>query len=445
MHGSDAADAPCYAPPGVGELWHKSRWLLLGAAVVALALWLMSELRSPEVPRDALSAAPSGSSVVARIDVGALTSSHLWRALLAQDEEERGVRRVERVCGYDPLDEVDDAVVFVFGGSARPFEHIGFIARGPLARGSENRRRLLSCVGDVVGGAGGVRRVEIEGEPAIASSSGESHAAFLGTDGVVGGDREVVARVIRVARGDGAPAGGDPTLRRLWARVSRDRDIVAVANLPARWIPALRRMSRGLEGDLGALASLRALGLGARVRGGLSAGLAAETADATGARQLAALVRAQVDGLLAEPLVGLSAFGRALRRIEVDAQEHEVIVTLSLSNAQLDDVLELWRELRASDDGDARVDAVSAEAADGGEAAAAGEEAPDVEASEVQPARAPATGPEDAREDETGAHSVGGRQAEVREAEGDAAESRASASSAEPGEASPAAPAPTSD
>ncbi|MCZ7683261.1 MAG: hypothetical protein M5U28_32465 [Sandaracinaceae bacterium] len=47
-----------------------------------------------------------------------------------------------------------------------------------------------------------------------------------------------------------------------------------------------------------------------------------------------------------------SALGRALRRLAVESQGREVVLTLSLTNAQLDDLLALWRELRTARDED---------------------------------------------------------------------------------------------
>jgi hypothetical protein len=328
----------------------KSRWLLLTCAVVGVGAWALAATGSPEIPRDPLAAAPAGSTVVARIDVQAVTASHLWRVLLEEDEDEEGVRRIERECGYDPLEQVEQVVVFVSGTDERPFEHVGFLARGEMARGRANRERLVACVGQVVGGRGAVQQVEIEGETAIASSSGGSHAAFLGEDGVVGGDREVVAQAIRVARGDAPASVTDPVLRRLWSRVSADRDVVAVAHLPSRWLPALRRMARDRESELAALATLRSVGVGLRLRDGLAVGVAAETDGAAGAERLAQLVETQVEGLLEDPLTRLSAIGRVARRLQVEAQGRELVLTVSLREADIDALLELWRELRAAGD-----------------------------------------------------------------------------------------------
>jgi hypothetical protein len=328
----------------VSELWTRSRWLLLGAVVIGLALWMASRLSATELSRDPLALAPAGASIVARVDVAAVTRSHLWSALLEQDEE--GVRQIERACGYDPLEQVEEAVVFALGDGERPFEHLGFVGRGEMARGRANRERLVACVRQVVGGRGAVQEVDIEGVTALASASGGSHAAFLGSDGVVGGDREVVARAIRVAHGDEASAANDATLRRLWTRVAPGRDLVAVARVPERWVPSLRRMARELEGDLAAVGAIRALGIGVGVRDGVSLGVAAETAEASEARRVERALREQIDAVLEERLARLSAIGRVLRRVNVETNGREVVLTLSLTDRQVDEVVALWRELR---------------------------------------------------------------------------------------------------
>lgn len=330
------------------EALAKSRWLLVAGVVAALGAWGMSAIRSVEIPEAALAAAPAGSSIVMRVDVEAVTASHVWNALLEEDRGEDGVRRIEQACGYDPLEQVDEAFVFVSGTRAEPFGQVGFAARGEMARGRENRERLLECVGEVVSSRGALQRVEIEGVPAIASSSGRSHAAFVGRDGVVAGDRAMVARIIQVAAGDTISAAEDPTLTRLWDRVATDRDIVAVARLPERWAPALRAMARRLGEDLESVADVQALGIGVRVRDGLSIGLAAETADAGAARRIERALVTKVDELLAQPLLRLSTVGRVLRGVRTEANGNELVVTASLTNAQVDGLLALWRELRQS-------------------------------------------------------------------------------------------------
>lgn len=349
----------------VRELVVKSRWLLVVGAVAALTAWGLSRLESPEIPRDALAAAPLGASVVLRADIGAVTNSHAWRALLDQGREAQDVRAIERACGYDPLEQVDEAVVFVEGSREHPFDSVGVLARGEMARGAANRKRLVECVRAVAGGRGALEQVEVEGEPAIASTSGASHAAFLGRDGVVAGEREMVARAIRVARGQLRPAADDETLRRLWSRVGERRDIVAVAHLPERWVPALQRMASDLEGETSALAAVRALALGADVRSGVSITLAAQTASEDSALALEQALNARREALLAQPLVRVSTLGRILRRVETQASGREVVLRGSMTDAEFDALLALWRTLRARAPGEAGRGATPSANADG--------------------------------------------------------------------------------
>ncbi len=388
----------------MSELWAKSRWIVISATLIAAGAFALSMLGPDPLPTDPLALTPTGTSILARIDVRTVTRSHVWNALLAADEDEQGVRRIERTCGYDPLEEVEEAVVFALGEEERPFSHLGFVARGEMARGGENRRRLVQCVRQVVGGSG-MREERIEGERALASSSRRSYAAFLGSDGVVAGDRSVVSRVIRIVHGD-ARAANDAELRRLYQRLSPDRDAVAVGRLPARWLPAVRRFAQDLEGDLDALSAVRALGVGVGVRGGLSIAVAAVTDRASDAERLERAIDEQTDALLRDPRVRLSAIGRALRRLDVHADGREVAISLSLSNAQVDDLLELWRELRgrlmaeppAVPEPDERVERTEGAPTEGAPTEGAQEEERPVPPAEEEPAeeRAPA---EEAREE----------------------------------------------
>lgn len=324
------------------ELWQKSGWLLLMAAVVAAFSFVLSKVRGEPLPAEPLALAPLGATVVGRADVGAVLSSHLWNALLEDDRPPGGVRRIERACGYDPLAQVDEVVVFAFDG--RPFEHTGFVARGEAMRGADNRRRLVDCVRSVLSNQGGeMRQVEVAGIPAVASASGRSHAAFVGEDGVVGGDREVVERTVRVLQGRSPSAVGDEELRGLWERVSGD--VVAVARLPEGWSPALERMAHRLGGGFEALASVRVLGVGVHLRRGLSLGAVAKTETPQDAQRLEAAVRAPIEELLEQPLARGTELGRLLRRVSVEAQGRQAVLTLSMSDAQVDAVLELWRSL----------------------------------------------------------------------------------------------------
>lgn len=330
----------------VKELLYRGRWVFAAAALVAAGTFLAARSQDAGSWEHPLDVAPAAARIVADIDVAAVTRSHLWEVLLEADDE-GGVRRIERTCGYDPLDQVEDAVVFIFGQEARPFAHVGFVARGQMARGRSNRERLAECVESVIREQGGaIQQTEIAGERAVASAHGGSHAAFFGADGVVGGDRAVVEAALEVEQGGAPSASSVPEMTRLWNRVSHGRDVVAVARLPERWVPALQRMAGGVGGDLSSLTTIEAVGIGVGLRTGVSVGAAARTGSSSDAQALASQLRGRVDQALADPMARLSVAGAALRRIEVEADGSDVVLTFALTDDQIDDLWDLWRELR---------------------------------------------------------------------------------------------------
>ncbi|MBX3270293.1 MAG: hypothetical protein KF729_08525 [Sandaracinaceae bacterium] len=329
------------------ELWERGRWLLGGALVAGAAAFALATWGGgPTLAAHPLELAPERARLVARVDVGALLRSHLFRAL-AEEDGEATPRRIERTCGYDPLDQIDEAVVFVSGPAQRPFEQLGFVARGAMARGRDARERLVRCVRSVVREQGGaIEEVEVEGVRAVRSAHGGSHAAFVGDDGVVGGDRELVEGVLRVTAGRAPSARGDAVLARLWDRVAAGRDVVLVGRLPERWLGALRGPASEAPAELEALAAVRAFGLGVGLARGLALGGALVTESERDAATLASEVTSRVDAELRDPMARFSAIGAALRRLRVEAQGADVVVAIELSERQIDDVLGLWHELR---------------------------------------------------------------------------------------------------
>lgn len=306
--------------------------LALACAALAYGLSLVVDASGP---RTALGAAPEGSSLVAHVDVPALRASPLWAALV--DEDDAGLERITGACGFDPIERVQTVAVFVVGTPQRPFERLGFVARGDLPR-----ERLVECVERVVeADGGGIRRVTIEGVSAIASEHGASRAAFLGRDGIVGGDESVVRQAILVERSGAPSAERDPTLARLWDRVAGRGELIAVAHLPANWREWLARLGAGLELD--AIEHVEALGLGARMSDGLGITVALDTDDPDGARAIEDEARERIGALLEDPAIGLSVAGTALRRVELDVRDGDVVATLDLDQEQLAAVVELGR------------------------------------------------------------------------------------------------------
>src|SRR5688572_21197918 len=102
--------------------------MLVGTAGVA---WWIVTMPRP-LPAEALERVPGTTPAVLWLDVAPVLRSKLVRRLLAQEGHDEGLRRIERECGFDPLEQVSDAVVFVHGDRADELESIGVVARGAL-------------------------------------------------------------------------------------------------------------------------------------------------------------------------------------------------------------------------------------------------------------------------------------------------------------------------
>lgn len=323
------------------DLLFRSRWVLLIAGLAAGAAFGANALLGADLAEDPLAISPADANLVISLDARALMDSSLWRAML--DDRGEGPRRIERTCGYDPLGEVERVVIFVSGDGDDPFGRVGFVARGEMARGASNRERLVGCVGRVLGEqGGGTRLLEIEGVTAMASQRGSSHAAFLGRDAVVGGDRDVVASTIRITDGELPSADQRADLRALHRRVADLDDVVVVARLPRQWLPALERMAGALPEQLDALISVRGLGLGVSFANGLRARAVLRADDAAG---LADALQSMLDGALEDADTRRSIVGTALRRVRVEPGDGGARVALRVSDDVVEDLVALYQEM----------------------------------------------------------------------------------------------------
>lgn len=326
----------------------RTRQLLVGllvAAAIGAAAWAW-RARGSGLPAAPLAVAPAASSAVAHVSVPALLRSSAWRRLAERQEALRGVRRIEAACGFDPLSQLTDLVVFATGDAPGDLDHVGFVARGDL-----EHERLAECVRRVVESDGGsVRRVEIDGVPAIAGGRGRSRAAFVGRDAVVGGHEDVVREVIAVGRGDRPGALGDAALARLWDRVSGG-DVTVAARVPERWREALRRYLGGEElGDARrSLAGLRGVAVGVDLAGGVQVGAVLEMGDEAEAGRVVEAVRGRIAALLERTMVRLSVAGPVLRRAQSDQDGRDAVLTVRVREEEIDSLIELYEEVRRSD------------------------------------------------------------------------------------------------
>jgi len=302
--------------------------------------WLLVG-QGPRLGPEPLGNVPAEATAMVWANVPAVMASAPWERLVTREGGDQSMRRIERLCGFNPLARLSGLTLFAVGDAPGDLRRVGLLARGAL-----DRSAFAECVREVVEEDGGsVRRVDIDGVPAVAGRGG-SRAAFVGSDGIVGGDEETVRQVLRVARGERPGADGDETLRLLWQRVAPGSQMVAVAHVPEGWREAIRRWVRdSLDRELSPLSGLRAAGAGARLGRGLGLGIALEMDRESQAGALVDALRAQVEEALDRPVVALSAAGPALRRLQMEPQERTVVLTLELSSSQLEGAMDLIEEL----------------------------------------------------------------------------------------------------
>lgn len=308
--------------------------LVIGlSALVAAGVAFLGNV-SP--PRTTLQMAPVGTTMVAHLDVAAILASPMWQAYVDDDE---GMTRIERLCGESPLASVREADVYVVGTDESPLAHLAFVARGAL-----DAERLGSCVRDVVqDDGGGVHEVSIEGVRALASDRGDSRAAFLARDTVVGGDETLVRELIHIDHGTSEPMD-DPAISRLYTTALARHDVVVAAQIPDAWRGAIAHALEDVPG-VEALTGADAIAIGASLaRGGIGLSVSVACSRESDARRLAEAVRGAIDTALSDPLLRLSAAGVALRRVQLEPHGADLLATLDLDRDAFESLVTLIRE-----------------------------------------------------------------------------------------------------
>ena len=317
--------------------------LRVGIAVGVLALiaggvglWVWR--REPKLPEAPLANAPADAAAVGWLDARRVLGSAFYRALVGGESE--GVARVRAQCGFDPLAIVDDAIVWVMSERVPQLSHIGVIARGDI-----DRERLVDCITKSVSReGGGIERVQIEGVAAIASRRGSSRAAFLGANGIVAGDEGTVRTAIRVFQGAERNAATDEGFQRLWRKLAQGRDLVLVGRVPSHWRPPIVTVA-ATRPNLAPLASIDLVGVSANVSADLGFGVVLETRDAAAARTLKAGVEEQLRDWLGNRMLALTVAGLVLRRIRLDTDGRELVVTGSVRADEVDGLMDLREEM----------------------------------------------------------------------------------------------------
>jgi len=319
------------------------------AAIVGALAWGLS--RRSAGPTDALGMAPTRTAAVAELDVPGIRRSTLFRHLVGDGDQ--GLRDIERACGFDPLEQLRTAYVYLLrqegaapDSAGASLDEVAFVARGEL-----DHEALTRCIGDVVSeDGGGVHRTVIEGRDALASDHGSSVAAFYGRDGVVAGADTIVAELLRIQDGASPAMPRDEDLQRLFQLASSRTHLRLVARLPRNWQSFLGTIA-GMTDDLERLGRASALGLGATLDDGLGVTLALDLDAQADARAAQQGLEERIAEALRDPEIASSALAVALRHVTLDAQGTDLIARADLDRPEIDATIALIR-LRMEDGGD---------------------------------------------------------------------------------------------
>jgi hypothetical protein len=320
----------------------RSSLVVLVLALAAVGAGAFFFLR-PQVtlPLDPLAAVPSDAYGVVRVKVDRVLASDAYKRLVVERGEAKGVERITKLCGFNPLEGISELVVF-----ARPTPGGGLPRFAFTARGKLDHDALVECVkkfGQASGNAGGLKRDDVQGVPSVVSSRGASRAAFLGSDGIIGGDADSVVATINTVLGKAPSLAGDSALRALYTQFDTGTDIAGVARMPEEARALLQALAQNiLGGQLSVLTGARA-GAGSLsfadskiMGGGLLVAASPEHAVAT-----VMLVRNGISRLLDIPGIGLTPAVSVLRGIQTDVEGDRATVSGQIKVSTASALLEL--------------------------------------------------------------------------------------------------------
>lgn len=304
---------------------------------VGAAAWFLFWPRL-SLPQDPLAAVPGDAIGFVRVRVDRVISSDAYKRLVVERGQARGIERVQVLCGFNPLERLSELVVFARSSPGGGLPRFAFAARGEL-----KHEELIDCVKKFTGGdASAMTYDDVEGVTTVVSKKGTSRAAFIGRDGVLGGDSESVRAAIHTLLKKAPSIAQEPLLSGLYREVDQSSDVALVTRNPDEAKLALRELAQTAAPELGELESVRALTANLSTGGGRLAGGAMFVArDAQQATTLVALGKRAVNRLMSIPGIGLTPAAGVLRGVQMEAREDRATFAGSIKVSTVETLLEL--------------------------------------------------------------------------------------------------------
>ncbi|MCC6553684.1 MAG: hypothetical protein IT372_11775 [Polyangiaceae bacterium] len=321
--------------------WRGIAFVALAAALGGGLAWAVKRHAGEGPSPRALDAVPAGALLVATADVKALRASPLGASVLKDGREIQGVGKIKDVCGFDPMDTIEEVAIAVpAAGDGGDF--------GLAAAGSIDAEALLDCASKVIQARGG--------RPVVTPIGSFSTVRDAGAE--IGGGEIAVRRGGPVLLGGGAylramidsADGRSPGIR---ASVAHGRLAEQVGGAAARvtvvLTPELRAQlanELSLSGSPASPAStILAGGLGVDLGPDVALHAVIACAAAPGCAELGARLAAARDARVEDHATQLVGFAAVLARVELqpegDALHIRVAVPAAEAGALLDRLIAL--------------------------------------------------------------------------------------------------------
>jgi hypothetical protein len=328
-------------PPKSG--FRKSLAIAVGVLLAVIAaIFIIRRVReepqaaSPVAAPSALDAIPEGAFLVATADLRVLRQEPLTAPFLSGDRDVAGLGPMRTACGFDPLSLVDELAI---GIPDSPDDDFGVVALGRLTAEpiAECARKMITARGGtpVTADLGRFKSVR----DAKNASSGEIAVAPNGP--LLFGGGAYLRAMMAAAEAPGGQARGSAHTGLRKVLVNHDTIQATIVLSPAQRKTIADELSKAKgEAPLG-VGYIAGAGLGIRFAGNEARLLLVLRTDQPD--QVAAvteLLAANLGSVAEGPAVRMIGAGEVLRRVQLETQGNDVRASVTVTGAEVADILE---------------------------------------------------------------------------------------------------------
>jgi hypothetical protein len=291
-----------------------------------------------KLPADPMAAVPADSYGVVHMRVDRVLASDAYKRLIVERGQAKGIERVQVMCGFNPLARLTELTVFARPAPGGGLPRFAFAARGDL-----QHEELLDCVKKFTGGdASALVREDIEGIPTVQSKKGSSRAAFVGRDGIIGGDADSVAAAIHTVLQKAPSLAGDALMKGMYDELVQGSDVTVVSRLPEEAKPLIQQLALVAGPRALILEKIKLFGLtvntaSARIAGGAT--LLTSSPDEAAA--FVELGKGAIQRVLQIPGIGMTPAYGVLKTIQTEVRGDRATFSGQIKVATIETLLEL--------------------------------------------------------------------------------------------------------